>query len=73
MHLHAHASAAQVRVSVDDGTLHMDVSDDGVGGARRTGAGLLGLEDRLAAHDGRLRLDSPPGGGTRLSAVLPLQ
>jgi signal transduction histidine kinase len=69
---HAHASAAEVNVSVDHGTLHMDVSDDGVGGARRDGTGLLGLEDRLAAHDGRLRVVSPPGGGTRLSAVLPL-
>jgi len=69
---HAHASAAQVHVHVGDGTLRMDVSDDGVGGARRDGAGLLGLEDRLAALDGRLRIDSPPGGGTRLSAVLPL-
>ena len=70
---HAHASAAEVNVSVDHGTLHLDVSDDGVGGARPDGSGLLGLEDRLAAHDGRLRVVSPPGGGTRLSAVLPLQ
>jgi signal transduction histidine kinase len=70
---HAHASAAEVNVSIDDGTLRMDVRDDGVGGARHDGAGLLGLEDRLAAHDGRLRVDSPPGGGTRLRALLPLQ
>jgi signal transduction histidine kinase len=48
------------------------VSDDGVGGARvESGTGLRGLQDRLAALDGRLALDSPPGAGTRLRAVIP--
>jgi signal transduction histidine kinase len=48
------------------------VSDDGVGGARRDGGGLVKLEDRLAVDDGQLRVDSPPGRGTLLSATIPL-
>jgi signal transduction histidine kinase len=43
-----------------------------VGGARvEAGTGLRGLQDRLAALDGRLEIDSPPGRGTRLRAVIP--
>jgi signal transduction histidine kinase len=33
----------------------------------------VGLADRLAVLDGRLEVDSPPGGGTRLTAAIPLQ
>ena len=35
-------------------------------------AGLRGLADRIAALDGTLPLDSPPGEGTRLHAEIPL-
>jgi signal transduction histidine kinase len=48
------------------------VLDDGVGGARLDGTGLVGITDRLAALGGRLRVESPPGGGTRVGATLPL-
>ncbi|MEA2295084.1 MAG: hypothetical protein QOE86_2723, partial [Solirubrobacteraceae bacterium] len=44
----------------------------GVGGARADGTGLLGLQDRLAALGGRLRVESPPDGGTRIAATLQL-
>ena len=37
----------------------------------RTGSGLRGLADRLAALDGTLSLESPAGGGTRLHAEIP--
>jgi signal transduction histidine kinase len=48
------------------------VTDDGVGGARLDGgSGLRGLADRVAALDGRLELESPPGAGTRLRVELP--
>ena len=50
----------------------MPREDDGVGGARPDGHGLLGMEDRLAALDGRLTVVSPPAGGTRVSASIPL-
>ena len=71
-----HASANRVRValSVAGDRLTVEVSDDGVGGARATagGTGLAGLGDRIAALDGELRISSPPGEGTTLHAVVPL-
>ena len=52
----------------------MVVSDDGKGGATVAGGtGLRGLIDRLAVLDGRLAVVSPPGGGTRLEAHIPIQ
>jgi signal transduction histidine kinase len=51
----------------------VEIEDDGCGGAGRTrGSGLRGLEDRLSTVNGTLRLDSPPGGGTRLLARVPV-
>ena len=47
--------------------------DDGVGGARPEGSGLLGLSDRLAALDARLRVESPADGGTLVAADIPLR
>jgi signal transduction histidine kinase len=70
---YAHASHASVRVAQEDGELVVDVRDDGVGGARAaTGSGLSGLADRVAAVDGTLEIDSAPGAGTHLRAVIPL-
>jgi signal transduction histidine kinase len=71
-----HARASQASVVVEGGTqpsapLHILVSDDGVGGADQAGAGLAGLADRIAGVDGTLSLESPPGGPTIVSAVLP--
>ena len=69
---YAHASAAEVSVRRENGHVVIDVSDDGIGGAEAgTGSGLSGIADRVAALDGRVRLDSPPGAGTRLRAELP--
>jgi signal transduction histidine kinase len=48
------------------------VHDDGAGGARRSGSGLVGLADRVAALDGRLRIESPPDDGTLITAAIPL-
>ena len=48
--------------------------DDGVGGARiDAGSGLTGLVDRVGAADGTLSVDSPPGEGTLVRAVLPIE
>jgi signal transduction histidine kinase len=74
---HAHASRAEVTVeSVLDGRgngrLHVSVTDDGRGGADpRGGTGLQGLSQRVAAVDGTLRIDSPPGGPTTITVDLP--
>ena len=69
-----YSQATHVRVSVKDrdGVLALEVADDGIGGADlNKGTGLRGLEDRVAAIDGHLTLDSPLGGGTRLYLVIP--
>ncbi len=50
----------------------VEVTDDGVGGADAgRGTGLRGLEDRVAAVRGTFSVQSPPGGGTRVSAEIP--
>ena len=70
---HSGASRARVSASLEDGALHLEVRDDGVGGASAdAGTGLLGLQDRAAALSGDLRVDSPPGGGTTITVTLPL-
>jgi signal transduction histidine kinase len=70
---HAWADSATVTAVVDDHTLRVQVRDDGLGGARRDGSGLMGLQERLATHDGRLRVESPVDGGTLVSALIPLE
>jgi signal transduction histidine kinase len=69
---HAHAGRAEVRASVNDGMLHIEVRDDGIGGADIDGHGLVGIADRAAALGGRLKIESPANGGTLLAATLPL-
>jgi signal transduction histidine kinase len=71
---HAQANEARVRLAADDGELTVEVADDGIGGAEAGvgGTGLRGLDDRICALDGALELRSPPDGGTRLRARIPL-
>jgi PAS domain S-box-containing protein len=69
---HAGATTATVRAHVQRGTLQVQVGDDGVGGARPDGSGLVGLADRLAVLNGQLRVESPIDGGTVVTADIPL-
>jgi signal transduction histidine kinase len=69
---HAQAHSAEVKASVQNGELRVEIRDDGVGGARADGVGLVGLQDRVAALGGRLEVDSAPGVGTVVAAILPL-
>jgi signal transduction histidine kinase len=70
---HAQASSARITAVLDGGVLWLEVRDDGVGGAVTDGSsGLLGLRDRAAALNGKLRIESPPGEGTAVAAVLPI-
>jgi GAF domain-containing protein len=69
---HARAGRCSVAARVENGTLQVRVRDDGVGGALPDGSGLIGLADRLAALDGRLRVESPVDGGTLVAAAIPL-
>jgi signal transduction histidine kinase len=54
--------------------LHLEVSDDGVGGAELgRGSGLSGLAQRVSTVDGRIAVSSPPGGPTLVTVELPLR
>ena len=68
-----HAGATRVTIALErgDGGMVATVADDGCGGADPSGSGLVGLADRLAARNGRLRVESPPGAGTTVTAVVP--
>jgi signal transduction histidine kinase len=69
---HSGACRAWVRCTERAGVLRLEVGDDGRGGADpRAGTGLRGLEDRVALLGGRIRLRSPEGGPTVLTAELP--
>jgi signal transduction histidine kinase len=70
---HSRASHASVVVEGHGfpGTLNLLISDDGIGGADANGAGLSGLADRVGGVDGTLSVESPSGGPTIISAVLP--
>jgi signal transduction histidine kinase len=69
---HSGASRATISVSDQDGGLLMTVADDGTGGARLSpGGGLAGLLERVQTVDGRLGVDSPPGGPTVITVELP--
>jgi signal transduction histidine kinase len=70
-----HAAAAHVGVGVtsSEGWVRVQIEDDGVGGADPThGSGLRGLADRVETFGGTLQVQSVPGHGTRLAAVIPL-
>jgi signal transduction histidine kinase len=70
---YAGARAVGLRVAPEAGALLVEVVDDGCGGADPgCGTGLLGLADRIDALGGSLEVESPSGGGTRVSARLPL-
>jgi signal transduction histidine kinase len=69
---YADASRARIDVDAAGSKLVVCVADDGRGGADPArGSGLRGLADRVAALGGALSIDSPAGGGTRLTAELP--
>jgi signal transduction histidine kinase len=71
---YAQATAATVAVRRANGSVTVEVTDDGIGGADAAqGSGLRGLGDRVAALDGTLSLDSPPGHGTRLHVEIPCE
>jgi signal transduction histidine kinase len=71
---HARASRAHVVVGEWDGTLHLSIGDDGVGGAEPAeGYGLTGLRDRVEALGGSIHVTSPRGEGTLILVELPVQ
>jgi signal transduction histidine kinase len=70
---YARATHASVSLTCDDARVLLEVTDDGVGGADPAiGSGLRGLLDRVSALGGTLDVDSRPGAGTTVRAVIPL-
>jgi signal transduction histidine kinase len=69
---HAPGATARVAVRQSADRIVVEIADDGPGGAQPDGgSGLRGLADRVASVSGTLRIDSPGGGGTRLTAEIP--
>jgi signal transduction histidine kinase len=69
---HAHARAIDVRVRLVGDKLHVEVADDGVGGAaEQPGGGIAELSDRASSVEGTLIISSPAGGPTVIAAELP--
>jgi signal transduction histidine kinase len=68
-----HAGARSIKVTLEraSGAVRLSVEDDGRGGADPSGAGLIGLGDRIAALSGRLTVVSPLGAGTTVAVELP--
>jgi signal transduction histidine kinase len=70
---HAQASIVELHVDCRDGALTLALRDDGIGGADPGGgSGLIGLQDRVEALGGTISVASPPGQGTSLRVVLPV-
>ena len=70
---HAGATRVWVTLRVENETLRLSIRDDGAGGADPArGSGLIGLADRVGALQGRIEIESPPGGGTRIDVGLHL-
>jgi signal transduction histidine kinase len=71
---HAHASSAAIKATSENGTLVIEIVDDGVGGAAADGgSGLRGLADRVEAQGGHLVVESVPGNGTRIVGEIPCE
>jgi len=72
MDKHARAGSGTIEVWVDGPVVVAKIGDDGIGGARvDPDGGLAGLEDRIRAVSGTLRLASPPGEGTHIEVRVP--
>jgi signal transduction histidine kinase len=70
---HANATSVSIAATATRTTLRVEVGDDGVGGAdAASGTGIRGLQDRVAAIGGTLRMESPAGQGTLAIAEIPL-
>jgi len=69
---YSHANEAWITIDGVDGVAHIEIGDDGVGGADPTrGTGLAGLSDRVGALDGCLHIQSERGKGTTITAEIP--
>jgi signal transduction histidine kinase len=76
---HAGPATAEVVVRYGATELELSITDDGVGpdeghvAGRRPGYGQLGMRERVGLFGGTLWVGTPPGGGYRVTASLPLE
>jgi signal transduction histidine kinase len=76
---HAGPATAEVVVRYGPSELELSITDDGIGldrshaASHRPGYGLLGMRERVGLFGGSLWLGTPPGGGYRVAASLPLE
>src|SRR4029079_3327301 len=62
---HARATTVSIAATSTATTLHVEIGDDGVGGAdAASGSGIRGLQDRVAALGGTLKIQTAAGDGT---------
>ncbi len=72
---HSAATRCTVRLWLQEGQVNLEVRDNGRGLSpdQRPGVGLQAMKERAAELNGQLSLQSPPGGGTQVRLILPLQ
>src|SRR5690606_1091574 len=68
---HAHADRVRIVFERSSDELLLRIEDDGRGGITKDGNGLAGMRERVADLGGRLDIESPRGGGTRITVRLP--
>jgi len=74
-----HSGARRITVSLQPhpGAIELRIADDGVGfdmrAVRGRGLGLTSMIERLKLVDGKLSIDSTPGGGTTIRATVPVE
>ncbi len=72
---HAHAKSVLISVQYEGDRISVAIQDDGAGFDPRQekGMGLIGMEERVKALDGVFHVESSPGQGTVVSALLPIE
>jgi signal transduction histidine kinase len=76
---HAGATAARLRFAVRQGQAELQVSDNGTGfdtvaiSETATGYGMRSMSERAEVVGGTLHVTSTPGGGTTITAVVPVE
>jgi PAS domain S-box-containing protein len=73
---HSGAQHAWVLLKLEDGTLRLEVEDDGKGmppaAQRGRSLGLKGMRERVHYHGGQLEVGAAPRGGTRVKMWIPV-